>query len=130
MTEYVSAYDEGTHDLFFRYADACRRYLFPGTVDTPTLDTDEKAELLRVVGKAALALREKIDPAKFPPPDGRGHHAGVRVGAGRAGVDTDADGERVSRELMRRHAGKPTTLAQRWRSAAVRTMTARRTSAA
>ena len=68
VTEYVSAYDEGTHDLFFRYADSARRYLYPGSVDTAALAKEEKAELLQIVGKAAHRLREMVNPTEFPPP--------------------------------------------------------------
>ena len=68
VTELVSAYDEGTHDLFYRYADACRRYLYPGSVDTASLEKAEKAELLKTVGRVAVLLRDMIAPSKFPPP--------------------------------------------------------------
>ena len=68
VTELVSAYDEGTHDLFYRYADSARRYLYPGSTTTAALEKDEKAALLKTVAAAAITLREKVDPQKFPPP--------------------------------------------------------------
>lgn len=68
ITEMVSAYDELTYELFLLFADACRRYLYPGSTDTKSLERSERAEMLRVVGIAALRLREQVDASKFPPP--------------------------------------------------------------
>lgn len=69
ITEYIAAYDEGTYKIFTQFGDAARRRLFPGSVDTKSLSKAERDELFRVTARAALALREAIDPAGFPPPD-------------------------------------------------------------
>lgn len=68
VTEMVSHYDEKTHDDFMLFAASCRRLLYPGATDSTSLSKEEKAELLRIAGGAALALRNAVDPALFPPP--------------------------------------------------------------
>jgi hypothetical protein len=68
VTEMVSAYDEDTYKVFLRFAEAARRRIFPGSVDTASLEADEKKELLAVVGEAALVLRSTVDSTKFPAP--------------------------------------------------------------
>jgi hypothetical protein len=68
VTECVSAYDEKTYETFMLFASAARRLLYPGATDTKSLSKEEKAELLRIAGGAALALRNAVDPATFPPP--------------------------------------------------------------
>jgi hypothetical protein len=69
VTEYVSAYDEATYDMFTQFGDAARRRLFPQSEGTADLDKEQRGELFRVTAKAALELRNAIDAAKFPPPD-------------------------------------------------------------
>lgn len=68
VTEMVSAYDEGVHDLFYAFADAARRLLFPGSVNTDGLSKEMKAELLKVAAGAAFKIAREHDPGKFPPP--------------------------------------------------------------
>ena len=68
VTEMVGAYDEGTFALFTAFGDAARRYLFPGSVDASSLPKEEKDQLFQVTARAALALRNAVDAAKFPPP--------------------------------------------------------------
>lgn len=68
VTEMVSAYDEKTYETFMLFASAARRLLYPGSTDTKSLSKEEKAEMLKVAGAAALALRNAVDPATFPPP--------------------------------------------------------------
>jgi len=68
ITEYVSAYDEFTHDTFFKFSDAARRRLFPGSTDTKSLKKEERDELFRLSARAALGLRESHEPSEFPPP--------------------------------------------------------------
>lgn len=68
INEMVAAYDEGTYELFFRFAESARRLLYPGSVDTSGLSAEEKNALGSVTGGAALALRNAVDSTKFPPP--------------------------------------------------------------
>jgi hypothetical protein len=68
ITEYVSAYDEGTYNIFNKFADAARRRMFPGSTDTKSLKKAERDELFQVTARAALALRNEVDAGKFPPP--------------------------------------------------------------
>lgn len=68
ITEYVSAYDEATYEMFGKFGDAARRRLFPGSVDTKGLSKEERDELFQLTARAALALRQQVDVAKFPPP--------------------------------------------------------------
>jgi hypothetical protein len=68
ITEYVSAYDEATYEVFNKFADAARRRLFPGSTDTKSLKKDERDELFRLSARAALLLREAHEPSEFPPP--------------------------------------------------------------
>ncbi len=65
----VAAYDQGTHDLFFQFADACRRYLFPEATDTKSLSKQDRDVLFQKCAGAALWLREAGDPNELPPPD-------------------------------------------------------------
>lgn len=60
----VTAYDEAAYDLFSRFGASARRLLF-GDDD---LDREQKAALFDIAARAALSLRESIDPIKFPPP--------------------------------------------------------------
>src|SRR5262245_32320746 len=68
ITEYVSAYDEGTYDIFNKFGDAARRYMYPGSTDTKSLSKAERNELFKVTARAALELRNQFDSTKFPPP--------------------------------------------------------------
>ena len=68
LTEYVAAYDKGTHDLFFQFADAARRYLYPQSVDTKSLLKADKDFLFQKCAGAALHIREAFEPSQFPPP--------------------------------------------------------------
>lgn len=68
ITEYVSAYDEATYEVFNKFADAARRRIFPGSADTKSLKKEERDELFQVTARAALALRQAVDASKFPPP--------------------------------------------------------------
>lgn len=69
LTEMVAAYDQGTHDLFFQFADSCRRLLFPESTDTKGLNKQDKNVLFQKCAGAALFLREHYEPSDFPPPD-------------------------------------------------------------
>jgi len=68
LTEMVSAYDQGTHDVFFGFADAARRLLYPQAVDTKSLPKADKDFLFQKCAGAAVRLREQFDPNEFPPP--------------------------------------------------------------
>lgn len=68
ITEYVSAYDEGTYGIFEKFVDAARRRLFPESENFQDLKKDERDELFRITSGAALALRRAVDSTKFPPP--------------------------------------------------------------
>ena len=65
----VSAYDEATHDVFFQFADAARRLLYPQAVDTKSLPKADKDFLFQKCARAAVLLRDAFDPNEFPPPD-------------------------------------------------------------
>lgn len=67
VTEYVAAYDKGTHDWFFGFAESARLLQF-GTKDKKEMSTEQKREELRVAGIAALALRNSVEASAFPPP--------------------------------------------------------------
>jgi hypothetical protein len=69
LTEMVAAYDEGTHDRFFAFADAARRYLYPQAVDTKSLPKADKDFLFQKCVGAALLMRDSFEPTEFPPPD-------------------------------------------------------------
>ena len=69
LTEMVSAYDEATHDVFFQFADAARRLLYPQATDTKSLPKADKDFLFQKTARAAVLLREAFDPNEFPPPD-------------------------------------------------------------
>jgi len=69
LTEMVAAYDQATHDLFFAFADACRRYLFPDSTDTKSLSKGDKDFLFQKCAGAALWVRDKFNPDEMPPPD-------------------------------------------------------------
>ena len=69
LTEMVSAYDEATHDVFFQFADAARRLLYPQAVDTKSLPKADKDFLFQKCARAAVLLRDAFDPNEFPPPD-------------------------------------------------------------
>lgn len=68
ITEYVSAYDEKTYDIFTKFGDAARRRLFPGSTDTKSLTKEERGELFQITARAAVQLRNDIDSSTFPPP--------------------------------------------------------------
>lgn len=68
ITEYASAYDEGTYKTFTAFGDAARRRLFPDSASASKLKKEEKDELFQVTSKAIMALREAIEPSAFPPP--------------------------------------------------------------
>lgn len=68
LTEMIAAYDQGTHDMFFQFADAARRFLYPEAADTKSLAKKDKDFLFQKCAGAALHLREQFDPAEFPPP--------------------------------------------------------------
>lgn len=68
ITEYVSAYDEETYNVFNKFGDAARRRLFPGSTDASSLSREEKDELFRVTAQAALELRGDVEPGLIPPP--------------------------------------------------------------
>jgi hypothetical protein len=67
ITKAVSAYDEQTHDVFFRFAAAARKLLY-GVDTADELTKPQKAELLRTAGLAALRLRDKHEPDILPFP--------------------------------------------------------------
>lgn len=67
VTEYVAAYDQGTHDTFFKFAESARRLQF-GVSDKKEMTSEQRSEELRIAARAVLALREDIDPSGFPPP--------------------------------------------------------------
>jgi len=68
ITEYVSAYDEETYNVFSEFGDAARRRLFPDSESTKDLTKEQKNELFKVTAMAAYALREELEPSEFPPP--------------------------------------------------------------
>ena len=68
LTELVSAYDQAVHDVFFEFADAARRYLFPDSTDTKSLSKGDRDHLFRVCAGAAVHLRETFEPSELPPP--------------------------------------------------------------
>ena len=68
VTQYVSAYDEETYNIFNQFGDSARRRLFPDAEDAKKLKKEEKDALFQVTSKAALALRNAIDASTFPPP--------------------------------------------------------------
>lgn len=68
LTEMVAAYDQGTHDLFFQFADSARRLLFPEATDTKSLGKQDKDFLFQKCAGAAVHLREAFEPTEFPPP--------------------------------------------------------------
>lgn len=68
LTEMVSAYDQSTHDVFFQFADACRRLEFPDSTDTKTLAKADKDWLFQKCAGAALHLRDGFEPTEMPPP--------------------------------------------------------------
>jgi hypothetical protein len=67
VTEYVSAYDEGTHDLFMAFAQSARKLQF-GTTDKKEMSAEDRATELSVAGRAAWKLRTSVDSTAFPPP--------------------------------------------------------------
>jgi hypothetical protein len=69
LTEMVAAYDEGTHDVFFAFADAARRLLYPEAESTQKLAKADKDFLFQKCARAAVLLRDAFDPGEFPPPD-------------------------------------------------------------
>lgn len=68
VTELVSAYDEATHDTFFKFAESARLLQF-GTTDKKKMTADEKAAELKTAADAAVVLRNTHDPSEFPPPN-------------------------------------------------------------
>jgi hypothetical protein len=68
ITEAVSAYDQGTHDLFMAFADSARRLLFPESTDTKSLAKADRDALFQVVAGAAVHLRDTFEPSDLPPP--------------------------------------------------------------
>lgn len=69
LKERINAYGEPVNSDFFGFADSARRYLFPGSVSTQTLDQRERAELFDVVTRAYQALSAEYAPGAYPPPD-------------------------------------------------------------
>lgn len=67
VTEYVSAYDETTHDTFFKFAESARVLQF-GTKDKKELDSEARRVELHTAARAALALREAVDSTTIPGP--------------------------------------------------------------
>lgn len=68
ITEYVSAYDEETYNIFTEFGAAASRRLFGTDVDVKALTKEQKAELFQLTAKAAYQLRETHEPSEFPPP--------------------------------------------------------------
>ena len=68
LTKMVASYDQHTHDVFFQFADAARRLLYPQAVDTKSLPKADKDFLFRKCAGAAVHLREAFEPDEFPPP--------------------------------------------------------------
>lgn len=64
VKELVLVYGEDTWEMFERFGAAARKLLF----GDEGLGPDDKNELWRVTSRAAVALSEMVDPAKFPPP--------------------------------------------------------------
>lgn len=65
VTEMIAAYDAGTVEMFNRFGTAARTLLY---ADDDPLSDEQKRELLSVSADAALALRNSVDAAGFPPP--------------------------------------------------------------
>jgi hypothetical protein len=98
LTEMVAAYDQGTHDLFFLFADAARRLLYPQAVDTKSLPKADRDFMFQKCARAALLLREAFEPSEFPPPgveEIRGVFAVVLDGQDLAIPDETLDAEAV-----------------------------------
>lgn len=68
LTEMVSVYDEGTYKLFFAFADAATRYMFPDYDDKTKLPKADKDLLFQKCAGAAVRLRDEDDPNVMPPP--------------------------------------------------------------
>jgi hypothetical protein len=68
IAEQLSAYDEGARKIFFKFAESAFHLLFP-TREKESLTAEEKTELFNTTAGAALALRNAVDAAKFPPPE-------------------------------------------------------------
>lgn len=68
ITEYVTAYDEETYNIFSEFGDAARRRLWPDSESTKDLTKEQRNELFKVTAVAAYALREAKEPSEFPPP--------------------------------------------------------------
>lgn len=64
VKELIVAYDEATWEMFERFGSAARNLLF----GDEGLNPEQKKELWQVTARAAVALREQIDPELFPPP--------------------------------------------------------------
>jgi len=64
IKELMLQYDDGTWELFERFGAAARRLLF----GDEGLSPEQKNELWQVSAKAAVALVDMADPAKFPLP--------------------------------------------------------------
>ena len=66
VKELLLAYGDGgeTWEMFERFGGAARKLLY----GDEGLNPDQKDELWNLSAKAAVALREEVDAAKFPPP--------------------------------------------------------------
>ena len=62
----IGAYDATTWDAFRIFAEQASAYLFGATPGN--LNSEQKRELREAGGRAAVALRAKVDPGSFPPP--------------------------------------------------------------
>jgi len=69
LTEMMSVYDEASYKMFFQFADAATRYLFPEADDKTKLPKKDKDLLFQKCAGAALWIREAHDPNTLPPPD-------------------------------------------------------------
>ena len=69
LTEMVSVYDKATFDLFFAFADAATRYLFPEFDDKQKLPKADKDLLFQKCATVALTIRDRWDPNELPYPD-------------------------------------------------------------
>lgn len=69
LTEMMSVYDEAAYKMFFQFADASTRYLFPESDDKTKLPKKDKDLLFQKCAGAALWIREAHDPNTLPPPD-------------------------------------------------------------
>lgn len=67
VTEYVSAYDETTHDTFFKFAESARFLQF-GTKDKKELTAEQRSIELAVAGRAVWKLRDTVDSTTLPGP--------------------------------------------------------------